>query len=623
MAEGKLGLALSGGGFRASLFHIGVLARLADCDLLRHVEVVSTVSGGSIVGALYYLKLKQLLERKADAEIEAADYRRLVLELLDEFLTAVQKNPRMLTFADPLKNLKMGRPDYSRSDRAGELFDELFYRPVFGPERRKPVEMRELLIRPKGEGSDFHPERHNAHRAAKVPILLINATTLNTGRNWRFEAIRMGEPPPRGRVAKDLDRRMRLVRPERYDQITEVHQGIELGHAVAASAAVPGLFNPLALSNLYVGARVELVDGGVHDNQGVKGLLDRGCNQLVISDGSGQMEGERNPSTFVVGVLSRTNSIMMSRIREEQIMGADCRRDVEAVCLMHLRKGLGAEEIPYIGADGRPAEIPDPIRSGVAARSAKDAETDAHRHVATRYGVASEVQEALSRIRTDLDAFHDAESYSLMLDGYWLTARELQHTPAIWARRGRVHEGQWPFQQVAPLMRQPSARYLKLLTTGGSTVFKVFALYPVLAWACGALMLLAAGALIWWNWEYLSGPVSLATVVPTRLMVSLALFLVGTIAYPPVRSFLLQVRWIGRLVEALRQPVRWTVRLLSRVLPSVVGSFFIFLYLKLLNPLYLKAGRVDRLLADASGPGVPSAPPFAANRPPGSSAPPR
>jgi tetratricopeptide (TPR) repeat protein len=33
----KLGLALSGGGFRASLFHIGVLAALADGDLLRRV----------------------------------------------------------------------------------------------------------------------------------------------------------------------------------------------------------------------------------------------------------------------------------------------------------------------------------------------------------------------------------------------------------------------------------------------------------------------------------------------------------------------------------------------------------------------------------------------------------
>src|SRR5215472_14107545 len=38
---GKLGLALSGGGFRASLFHVGVLARLAELDLLRHVEVLS------------------------------------------------------------------------------------------------------------------------------------------------------------------------------------------------------------------------------------------------------------------------------------------------------------------------------------------------------------------------------------------------------------------------------------------------------------------------------------------------------------------------------------------------------------------------------------------------------
>src|SRR5580658_5007428 len=38
---GKLGLALSGGGFRASFFHIGVLARLAELDLLRYVEVLS------------------------------------------------------------------------------------------------------------------------------------------------------------------------------------------------------------------------------------------------------------------------------------------------------------------------------------------------------------------------------------------------------------------------------------------------------------------------------------------------------------------------------------------------------------------------------------------------------
>ncbi len=56
--DGKVGLALSGGGFRASLFHIGVLARLAELDMLRRVEVISCVSGGSIVGAHYYLELR-------------------------------------------------------------------------------------------------------------------------------------------------------------------------------------------------------------------------------------------------------------------------------------------------------------------------------------------------------------------------------------------------------------------------------------------------------------------------------------------------------------------------------------------------------------------------------------
>ena len=63
---GKVGLALSGGGFAPLLFHIGVLARLAELDLLRSVDVISCVSGGSIVGAYYYLKLRTLLESRPD-----------------------------------------------------------------------------------------------------------------------------------------------------------------------------------------------------------------------------------------------------------------------------------------------------------------------------------------------------------------------------------------------------------------------------------------------------------------------------------------------------------------------------------------------------------------------------
>ena len=39
-----------------------VLARLAELDVLRHVEVLSCVSGGSIIGGYYYLELRHLLE---------------------------------------------------------------------------------------------------------------------------------------------------------------------------------------------------------------------------------------------------------------------------------------------------------------------------------------------------------------------------------------------------------------------------------------------------------------------------------------------------------------------------------------------------------------------------------
>jgi hypothetical protein len=36
---------------------------------------------------------------------------------------------------------------------------------------------------------------------------------------------------------------------------------------------VPGLFPPLAIDGLYPDTVVQLVDGGVHDNQGIQGLL--------------------------------------------------------------------------------------------------------------------------------------------------------------------------------------------------------------------------------------------------------------------------------------------------------------------------------------------------------------
>ena len=49
----NVGLAFSGGGSRAIAFHLGCLRALHDLDLLSRVEVISSVSGGSVISAMY------------------------------------------------------------------------------------------------------------------------------------------------------------------------------------------------------------------------------------------------------------------------------------------------------------------------------------------------------------------------------------------------------------------------------------------------------------------------------------------------------------------------------------------------------------------------------------------
>ena len=49
-----IALALSGGGVRATVFHLGVLARLARQSLIEKVTFLSTVSGGSLAVSLVW-----------------------------------------------------------------------------------------------------------------------------------------------------------------------------------------------------------------------------------------------------------------------------------------------------------------------------------------------------------------------------------------------------------------------------------------------------------------------------------------------------------------------------------------------------------------------------------------
>ena len=60
MEEKILGLGLSGGGYRATLFNLGALIRLNEFGLMRKLKRITSVSGGSITSGYLAMRWKDL-----------------------------------------------------------------------------------------------------------------------------------------------------------------------------------------------------------------------------------------------------------------------------------------------------------------------------------------------------------------------------------------------------------------------------------------------------------------------------------------------------------------------------------------------------------------------------------
>jgi NTE family protein len=137
---------------------------------------------------------------------------------------------------------------------------------------------------------------------------------------------------------------------------------------------------------------VQLVDGGVFDNQGLDALFDAGCTHVICSDASSQLEDERLLSTRFYKVLQRSSDVMMDRIRGQGFYVLD--REITNCVFFHLRQ-------TFPGIPGYPTIPGDPGRPN----------SHAYR---------------LANLRTDLDSFSDLEAYTLMYDGYFLSSDRLQ-----------------------------------------------------------------------------------------------------------------------------------------------------------------------------------------------------
>ncbi|GAA0463987.1 patatin-like phospholipase family protein [Alkalibacillus silvisoli] len=298
----RVGLALSGGGFRASLFHVGVLAQLAEFKKLKEIDTISTVSGGSIVGMIYYLHLKKFLESE-NRTIHDEDYLSIMKSVESEILEIVNNGFRTISLSGLHKFYTM------TGDQLSQDLDERFRRIL---SRDRPLSVNDLTINPLYEGN-------------QPPKMIVNATSLNNGELWVFSS------EGNSHIKEHLED-MKGGKWKGYYKDSDYLNGFTIGKAVAASAAVPAFIKPVSIKKSKM--NIQLVDGGMVDNLGTNSLLED-CNHLIISDGSKYLETKLRPSNYLFSVVIRTQNIFINAIVRSNLNNVDI--DLEHI---DMRYGL-------------------------------------------------------------------------------------------------------------------------------------------------------------------------------------------------------------------------------------------------------------------------------------------
>lgn len=227
----KIGLALSGGGFRATLYHLGIIRFLRDAGALRDVTHITSVSGGSILAA--HLVLNWERYNGDPEEFDKAAKEILDFVRIDVRNRIVRRYPFAALATAPRWILR--RPVKRRYTRAGML-EHHYQKHLYGD-----VCLYEL------------PES---------PELHILATNLSEGCITSFT-----------RAGLIMQRRL----PGDRVQFERIHAGLAtISLAVAASSAFPGFFPPIQLHSTDIGAteaafsHQAFTDGGVFDNLGIR-----------------------------------------------------------------------------------------------------------------------------------------------------------------------------------------------------------------------------------------------------------------------------------------------------------------------------------------------------------------
>lgn len=242
-------LCLSGGGYRAMVFHLGAIWRLNEAGLLRKLKRVSSVSGGSITSGILGLKWKKLTWDGKDVATNLVD------EVINPVLNLAGHTLDLFSIVEGIVS-----PFKSISDEVADGYRSHLY---------------------------GHATLQDLPSDDEGPRFVINATNVQTKSLWRFSKPFMG------------DWRVGLINNPKLD----------LAVAVAASSAFPPVLSPAELKlhqqdfdaatagELFKApftTDVILADGGVYDNLGLETAW-KSCQTVLVSDGGGVTGPEPDP----------------------------------------------------------------------------------------------------------------------------------------------------------------------------------------------------------------------------------------------------------------------------------------------------------------------------------------
>lgn len=288
----KIGLALSGGGYRAAAYHIGVLRTLHRLGILDNVDVISSVSGGSIVAAYYALNQNEGYEAFEASFIEKLQYsvvKKVYWTGISTIIIAVALFLVLPFFISIIANLiflGMGVFLFYWQYKVlpwNRFIEKQYRKNFFGEARLKDL-----------------PEK---------PLVAINATDVETGTLFTFSRAKMS--CYKYEFAKE---------PTKF-----LGDEFPVSRAVMASSCVPHLFPPVKVDECYQEGKslsnVLLVDGGLYDNQGAHKLTQTNSSYYteycIVSDAGNTYlsnAGSRNSLRLIL----KTINIMMNRIRSMQ-----------------------------------------------------------------------------------------------------------------------------------------------------------------------------------------------------------------------------------------------------------------------------------------------------------------